>query len=959
MKKLYLLFFAISSISLTSFAQNQVTIAGKVIDAENDEPLAGVNLSIKGTVSGTISNSDGAFLLKVKTPLPLTLVASFIGFTSQEIIVTGETEISIKLQPGTFLTEEVVITASRKEESELKSPVAIEKLDLRAIKESPAPSFYDALENVKGVQMTTSSLTFKVPNTRGFNIPNNFRFVQLVDGVDMQAATLGVPLGNAIGPTELDIESVEITPGAASALYGMNAINGMANLITKNPFLYQGLSVYQKTGINHVDGIDYNPSVLSESALRYAQAFKNRFAFKINASYMQGTDWRGNSTNDQNPNSTPSTGNPSYGELNVADHPAYDAWNKYGDDSGSNAVTVTGLSYNGKTNQSLIVRRTGYWEKDLVPAKVDNLKFDAALHYRIGDWVEISYAYRYGQMDGLFQRGNKIQLNNTSVQNHKLELKGTDFFVRSYLSLENTGDSYNLKPLSDNLDLSHLSNNAWRDKYKTVLQTEINAGVDFAEANRHARAAADQGRVEPGTAAFNDLKNTIIKINNWDHKNAGIATGTETGGAWLHQMSRTYHTDAQWDLSKKVKFFDLLIGADFRLYEVIPDGNNFVDFSRPVAERNQPLDNGSFGKNVHYTKFGFFTQATKSLLKEKLKIFGSLRVDQNLEFSPKVNPRFAVVYTLAKQHNFRASIQNGFRFPALFEALSFVNNGNVRRVGGLSYINEGLGYLDNSYTLASVNIFNAAVNKDVAAGIATQTAVVNNKSLLEITNLSTTRPERINSIEVGYKSVLLHNSLVLDIDAYANQYKDFLGQVEVAVPTSGIVGSDPSATDMLSANRAKQTRYRVYTNAKQKYTNYGSSLGVTYNPFKKFTVSGNLNYNKISKNTEKDVFVTGFNTPQWAANISLGNREIIKNVGFNMVLRWQDSFLWESPLANGIIPAYKSFDAQVSYRVPRIKSVFKIGGTNLFNTRYIQYAAGPTIGGLYYVSLTVDGLLTK
>jgi iron complex outermembrane receptor protein len=79
-----------------------------------------------------------------------------------------------------------------------------------------------------------------VPNTRGFNIPNNFRFMQLVDGIDMQAATLGVPLGNAIGPTELDIQSIEITPGAASALYGMNAINGMANLITKNPFNSQG-----------------------------------------------------------------------------------------------------------------------------------------------------------------------------------------------------------------------------------------------------------------------------------------------------------------------------------------------------------------------------------------------------------------------------------------------------------------------------------------------------------------------------------------------------------------------------------------------------------------------------------------------------------------------------------------------------------------------------------------------
>ena len=84
--------------------------------------------------------------------------------------------------------------------------------------------------------------------------------MQLVDGVDMQAATLGVPLGNAIGPTELDIQSMEITPGAASALYGMNAINGMANLLNEKPFHSPGIKhLSKRTGINHVDGIDHDP----------------------------------------------------------------------------------------------------------------------------------------------------------------------------------------------------------------------------------------------------------------------------------------------------------------------------------------------------------------------------------------------------------------------------------------------------------------------------------------------------------------------------------------------------------------------------------------------------------------------------------------------------------------------------------------------------------------------------
>ncbi len=303
--------------------------------------------------------------------------------------------------------------------------------------------------------MTTSSLTFKVPNTRGFNIPNNFRFMQLVDGVDMQAATLGVPLGNAIGPTELDIASVEITPGAASALYGMSAINGMANLITKSPFLYQGLSVYQKTGVNHVGGTGRDASVLTETSIRFAKAFNNKFAFKINASYLRGTDWLSDTRKDQNPNNL-KTANPAYPELNGENNTVYDGWNKYGDDAlaGSNTVSITGLNINGNANQTLTVGRTGYWEKDLVNPIVDNLKFDAALHYKLSDRAELSYNYRVGKMDGVFQRGNKIQLDNVIVQNHKVELKGTDFVVRGYVSIENTGDSYNVKPTADNLDLA-------------------------------------------------------------------------------------------------------------------------------------------------------------------------------------------------------------------------------------------------------------------------------------------------------------------------------------------------------------------------------------------------------------------------------------------------------------------------------------------------------------------------
>ena len=247
------------------------------------------------------------------------------------------------------------------------------------------------------------------------------------------------------------------------------------------------------------------------------------------------------------------------------------------------------------------------------------------------------------------------------------------------------------------------------------------------------------------------------------------------------------------------------------------------------------------------------------------------------------------------------------------------------------------------------------MNKDVRGGLSTNDAALKNRELLQVANLPTMKPESINSFEFGYKSVLLNNKLLLDFDAYYNTYKGFLGKVEVSVPTSGKVGTNGSVIDMTV--RSKQDRYRVYTNAKNQYNSYGSSLGITWIFYKKFTIAGNANFNQLSKNPTPDIFLTGFNTPEWVANISISNREIFKNVGFNIVWRWQDKLYWESTLANGSVPAYQTIDAQVNLRAPKIKSIFKIGGTNILNKRYYQFAAGPVIGALYYASVTVDGLL--
>ena len=967
-KKIQILLAFLTVVTLQSvFSQNGlIQLSGKLHDKYNGEPLVGAKVKLKDSENESITDNEGKFVLKIANKYPFTLTVNYQGYENEEFVVENEqSKLNFQLEPQVIVSNEVVVSASRISENILKSPVAIDKLDIIAIRETPAPSYYDALENVKGVQLTTSSLNFKVPNTRGFNSPNNFRFMQLVDGVDIQAPTLGASIGSTMGPNELDIKSVEIIPGSSSALYGINSLNGLANLQTKDPYLNQGASIYQRTGINHVDNKDHAASFLSESAFRVAGTIDSaqRIAYKVNGSYFQGVDWVSSNPTDQNQSGL-STSNTSSLFTSPDSNPAYDAWNKYGDES-NNKVTVnlpTGvtLDNDGKTKTE-IVRRTGYWEKDLVNPKITTTKFDAGLFYKFKNDSKISYTYRAGAIDGVFQRGNKIQLNNVLLQSHALEFKGKKLTAKVYTNSETTGNSFNLKPLADNLDLTFKDNTKWKTDYQTALASAYASnGHDLVAANTAARAAADAGRPQPGSDAFNDAKATIRDINNWDHPSIYAYVKQQdptntTGGAKLYQNSRLYHGEVQYDLSSLVKdFAKIQVGGDGRVYDVIPDGNNFVDFTKSIATRTQ-----AGGKDVYYSKFGAFLQASKELFNEKLKVVGSIRYDKNLAFDGKWNPRLALVYSPVKNQTIRLSAQNGYRFPALFEALSYVNNGGVRRVGGLSQVNDSLNFLQNSYTQASVDAFVKAVGSDKSdANIAAKS------SLLVAANIQKMQPERVQALDFGYKAILFNNKFVVDADFYYNQYTNFLGQIEVAVPTTNVntitaqdqIGTFAAAKDVLNT----PTKYRVYANSTNTFNGYGSAIRLSYNFFKKYSISTNFNYNDFKAKNTTDVFgaksntFTGFNTPKYSVNVQFGNRELFKNFGFNIVWKWQDAYDWNSPLANGRVASLNNFDAQISYKLEKLSTQVKLGGTNIFNQRYVQYAAGPTIGALYYLSLTFD-----
>ncbi len=946
MRKVFTLLSIFLLFTLVSMAQTK-TITGVIKDKKNGETLISASVIVKGTSTGVTTDVNGKFSIELDLTEPKTLVVSYLGYQDFEFAVDkSSSNLTVEMETVNMIGQEVVVSGSRVSETILESTATIQKMNTKEISEIASGDFYSGLSTLQGVDVTTSSLGFQVINMRGFNTTAPVRVVQFVDGMDNQAPGLNFPVGNMVGANDLDLENVEVITGAASALYGPNAFQGVVSMTTKNPYDYPGLSFKLQGGSR-----DY-----LDAQVRYAGAYgkEKRFGLKITGQYKRAYDWEANDTKYKQDYDDPtdSTAANLYGDIEtdidlsqIVEQAQTDPENTQEQRDDFTALNnwlglVSPNAYPGTIN----VRAPGYAEKDLADYNTFSAKATAGLYYRFKGGIEASLTYKFGLGTAIYQASNRYSINNILFQQVKAEVKGRNWLVKAYSTFEDAGDSYDIVFTGINISKEGIADyvgeylGAYFDTLK-VMTEDFDDDATTAEvqvAHQHARDMADaNGWIAAGSVKFDSLRNEIIN-------NADLQRGSKfTDKSNLQHLEGQYNFDWPW--------MDVLVGASGRRYDPQSFGTIFAD---TLVNAGDTLENGSADMNAKFVdlslwEVGGFLQLSKKFFDDKFKVTASVRVDKNMNFPVQFSPRVSLMYNL-KGHVFRVSGQSAFRTPTL-------QNQYIRLDVGPLTIAGNLNGWDNLYTLESVTDFENYLDSVETEGVWYDSVYDDASGKLKTFSAKKIRPEQVRTIEFGYRGVVF-KKLYIDLNFYYNWYTDFIGEIRVVQPEGAVAGEQSGVDQLLSYSESNEsyTRYQIPVNATQQVRSTGVTVGLVYYLNDKYSASMNYNWAKLIDDDLDDPIIPGFNTPEHKINFGIKGRKVWKGLGFAANFQWVDSYLWQSTFGTGNVPSYSFLDLQLSYEVPKWYSTFRVGASNVYNLQRQEAYGAPKIGAMIYGSVVFD-----
>lgn len=936
MKKLFL-FIANTLLLFNIFAQTR-SISGKITDGSNKEALVGASVSVKGTTIGVTTDNDGRFKLEIPDNAKI-LLFSYVGYEAKEVPISSGGVYNITLEPAYFGGSEVVVTSSRVSEALKESPIQIEKMTAREIANAASGDFYQSLGNFKGIDIVTTSAGFQVVNLRGFSDTRSLRTKQFIDGVDNESPGLNFPISNLAGANDLDLESIEIISGAASALYGANAMQGVISMTSKNPYDYQGFSAQIKGGYKTVPG----PYV--DAQFRYAQAFgKNqRFAIKLTGGYTWEYDWLARDSTYNTYGDLDTVANPT--AVNVSKILRQNAEKPYGpgtdltqEDHETFVKLNNWLDFNPWANPDKVkIKAPGFREPDLIDPIAQSLKFAASAHYRFNNDMELSATYKFGYGTAVYQSAARYQIKDFTFHNPTIQLKGKNFLIKTYASIEDAGNSFNVGLTGAYLTRHSIRENylpEWIGKYFDVLDTATNGFCADcigdskkaplrANARSQAFASAREFWLKKGSAEFDSVYRALVSDPN-------SQTGTK-----FYDKSALFHLEGQYSFDF-IKAVDLLAGASYRIYLPNSNGTIFEDTS---------------GKRIRVQEIGGFIQASKKLAKDKLRIIGSVRLDKNTNFPVQFSPRLSFVITPDKQNTIRISASRAFRIPTLQEQYLYLSIGDNFLVGNLN------GY-GNLYTQRSVDILDSLITNKIYTIDQVETQL---GGVLKTFDVKPLKTEQVTTVDLGWRGEFLNKKLYIDFSSYFSYYQRFIGFTRVAAPVSGVASENGLNDIYASLTDGGDTNYykplQLYVNLDRPVPAWGANISISYYVGKGISPYINYTYADLYDKPFKEadnLQLTGFNTPKHKINVGVNASKVWKGLGFTANFKWVPDYEWQAPMGDGIIKSYTTLDMAIFYVVEKAYSTFRIGGSNIYDTRYQTAIAAPYIGARYYAGWTFD-----
>ncbi|MDU0368818.1 TonB-dependent receptor [Hymenobacter endophyticus] len=715
----------------TNATQADITITGRILD-EKGNGLPGVNVIVKGTTTGVQTDAEGRFTLTA--PENAVLLLSFVGYTTQEIPVSGRTSLSISLVPDDRVLSEVVVVGYLAQDRQNLTS-AVSSLDVKEAAKTPVPTLVQGLQGrVAGVQVESAGNPGAVPNVliRGVGtVGSGSNPLYVIDG-------LWTDNIRDLNPN--DIESTTILKDASStAVYGSRGANGVILITTK-----RGQAGEPKISFNGYRGVEsiyrqYNLTNHSEWADRAVVAYRN--AGLNPAVQMPGAV----------------KGTPAYSD--AIDTNWQDEFFRTGRVEDYN-LSFSGGSNSGKSSSNFLISG-GYFNQQGI---VKGPKFER-YSVRLNSGLTRG-KLKVGQ-SALLTRIQTTLLNNVPFVDVLTELPGIPVYNPRNFGGYGYGSAnlfnYSVNPIGAQEILNRTQKNnrlqgSVNAEYSIFdfLAYRLNVGLEVHDYND--KDARRNGFIRLGES---DTTNTSYLFEN---RGTQIATIIENTLAFNKQFGDHNLNAIVGYSEQKATGNNATARANGyfsqpQYYFVLGSGTN-----TQIGGTNASLPPLVGGGIDTYTKRSYFTQANYDY-KGRYLLTGSFRRDGSSRFDRSRNyGNFG-----AASVGWRVSEEDFFR-----DALPAVNNLKLRA----SYGVNGNDLLPGSY------LYQPVINQNVNYPLGTGQVIVNGGIQLGLESKDI-RWESRYTTNFGFDLGLLDNRLTLAADYYISTTKDAL----VSPPLPGYVGT--------------------------------------------------------------------------------------------------------------------------------------------------------------------------